>query len=147
VLNSFGTYILGLWDGSKKMGIKDKEMLKRIRGDIILILVLITASVLLFVLKDNGKDGKLLKVSVNGSEICTLSLDEDIEYEIQGFISKNILIIENGKARMKEAGCPDKLCVKQGEISKAGESIICLPNRIIVSVEGGEESGIDATAK
>jgi hypothetical protein len=147
VLNSFGTYILGLWDGSKKMGIKDKEMLKRIRGDIILILVLITASVLLFVLKDNRKDGKLLKVSVNGSEICTLSLDEDIEYEIQGFISKNILIIENGKARMKEAGCPDKLCVKQGEISKAGESIICLPNRIIVSVEGGEESGIDATAK
>lgn len=129
------------------MGIKDKEMLKRIRGDIILILVLITASVLLFVLKDNRKDGKLLKVSVNGSEICTLSLDEDIEYEIQGFISKNILIIENGKARMKEAGCPDKLCVKQGEISKAGESIICLPNRIIVSVEGGEESGIDATAK
>lgn len=147
MLNSFGTYILGLWDGSKKMGIKDKEMLKRIRGDIILILVLITASVLLFVLKDNRKDGKLLKVSVNGSEICTLSLDEDIEYEIQGFISKNILIIENGKARMKEAGCPDKLCVKQGEISKAGESIICLPNRIIVSVEGGEESGIDATAK
>ncbi|MCR5639109.1 MAG: NusG domain II-containing protein [Lachnospiraceae bacterium] len=122
-------------------------MLKRIRGDIILILVLITASVLLFVLKDNGKDGKLLKVSVNGSEICTLSLDEDTEYEIQGFISKNILIIENGKARMKEAGCPDKLCVKQGEISKAGESIICLPNRIILSVEGGEESGIDATAK
>ena len=48
---------------------------------------------------------------------------------------------------MKEAGRPDKLCVKQGEISKAGESIICLPNRIIVSVEGGEESGIDATAK
>lgn len=147
MLNSFGTYILGLWDGSKKMGIKDKEMLKRIRGDIILILVLITASVLLFVLKDNGKDGKLLKVSVNGSEICTLNLDEDTEYEIQGFISKNILIIENGKARMKEAGCPDKLCVKQGDISKAGESIICLPNRIIVSVEGGEESGIDATAK
>ncbi len=147
MLNSFGTYILGLWDGSKKMGIKDKEMLKRIRGDIILILVLITASVLLFVLKDNGKDGKLLKVRVNGSEICTLSLDEDTEYEIQGFISKNILIIENGRARMKEAGCPDKLCVKQGEISKSGESIICLPNRIIVSVEGGEESGIDATAK
>ncbi len=147
MLNFFGTYILGLWDGSKKMGIKDKEMLKRVRGDIILILVLITASVLLFVLKDNGKDGKLLKVSVNGREICTLSLDEDTEYEIQGFISKNILIIENGGARMKEAGCPDKLCVKQGEISKAGESIICLPNRIIVSVEGGEESGIDATAK
>jgi hypothetical protein len=39
---------------------------------------------------------------------------------------------------MKDADCPDKLCEKTGKISKNGETIVCLPHRVVVEIQGGE---------
>ena len=44
---------------------------------------------------------------------------------------------------MKDADCPDRLCVKQGSISKNGESIVCLPHKVIVTVTGGDGADYD----
>ena len=51
----------------------------------------------------------------------------------------NTLVINGGKASIVSADCPDKLCVHQQEISKAGESIICLPHKLVVRIEGTGE--------
>ena len=48
---------------------------------------------------------------------------------------------------MVEADCPDKLCVHQKAISKNNETIICLPNKVVVQVTSGEESEFDSVAK
>jgi hypothetical protein len=48
---------------------------------------------------------------------------------------------------MKEAECPDRSCVKQGKISKNKESIVCLPNKVIVEVSSNQHSEMDAIAK
>ena len=48
---------------------------------------------------------------------------------------------------MKSADCPDQICVHQRAISKNGESIICLPNKVVVSIEGAEDSQIDVVAR
>ena len=53
-------------------------------------------------------------------------------------------MIEDGKADMVWADCPDKLCVNQKAISREGESIICLPNKVVISSVGGEEREVDA---
>ena len=45
---------------------------------------------------------------------------------------------------MVEASCPDKLCVNQKAVSKNNESIICLPNKVIVEVDSSENSDLDA---
>ena len=58
--------------------------------------------------------------------------------------SYNVLVIENGQADVTEAGCPDKICVMMHPIRYDGESIICLPNRTEIRIEGGEASGADA---
>jgi hypothetical protein len=55
-------------------------------------------------------------------------------------------VIENNTARIKEADCPDELCVHQKEISKTGESIICLPHKLVIRISGGEEKEVDAMA-
>ncbi|MER2183468.1 MAG: NusG domain II-containing protein, partial [Clostridia bacterium] len=55
----------------------------------------------------------------------------------------NTLVIENGEAWVSEANCPDKICMGMGKISKNGEFIACLPNQVIIVVEGGEESPVD----
>ena len=56
----------------------------------------------------------------------------------------NVLMIKDGRAQMKSADCPDQICVRQKAISKEGESIICLPNKVVVSIVGGEEKELDA---
>ena len=55
--------------------------------------------------------------------------------------------IENGKADMISADCPDKLCVNQHAISSNGETIVCLPNKVVVEVEDGEEAQFDTQTK
>lgn len=59
---------------------------------------------------------------------------------------RNVLVIQNGKAFMEEADCPDKLCVNQKAVSKNHESIICLPNKVIVEVDSSENSEFDAVS-
>lgn len=49
----------------------------------------------------------------------------------------NILYIKYGYAYMYDADCKDKICIKQGKINVAGQSIVCLPNKISITVCGG----------
>ena len=58
--------------------------------------------------------------------------------------SYNILRIRDGKAEITEASCPDKICVKHRPVHGQGESLVCLPNRLVVEIENGEDLGIDA---
>ena len=60
-------------------------------------------------------------------------------------LGTNEVHIENEGVYMAKAKCPDKLCVHQGRISKAGQSIICLPNKIIVEIVG-KKSDVDAVS-
>ena len=58
----------------------------------------------------------------------------------------NHLIIKDGQADMIEADCPDQICVEHISISKNKETIVCLPNKVIVEIVGGEDAEIDAVA-
>ena len=90
-----------------------------------------------------GGDGAgKVTVKVNGELKGTYSLAEDQTIENNG--GTNILQIKNGKADMTEADCPDQLCVNQRAISRQGESIICLPHKVVVEVESSESSELDA---
>ncbi len=95
-----------------------------------------------------GKQGASVLVTVDGSTYGTYSLAQNqrVEIVIDG-VTTNILEIQDGKADMVEADCPDKLCVHQKAISKNNETIICLPNKVVVQVTGGEESEFDSVAK
>ena len=81
-------------------------------------------------------------VKVDGKEVARYSLSEDGEYELNG--GTNILRIEDGKAYLTDATCPDHLCVNQGKIDQTGETITCLPNRLTVTVVGaGDETDVE----
>lgn len=116
------------------------------RNDIILIaLFLIIAMGIMAFLSITRTDGAIVTVKVNNEIVGTYSLNEDITVQI-GDNNYNVLVIENGKARISEASCPDLLCVNQKAISYNGESIICLPNKVVVEIIGNESSDIDAVA-
>lgn len=77
---------------------------------------------------------------MDGMEYGTYDLDRD---QIITINDTNVLEINNGVAIMIEANCPDGLCLHQSSICNNGESIICLPNRVIVEVISDDETQYD----
>jgi hypothetical protein len=61
--------------------------------------------------------------------------DEGEKLRFTGSHGEYIVEVRNGKVRMLSAQCPDKLCVKQGWVSHTYEPIICLPQKVIISIE------------
>ena len=76
-------------------------------------------------------------VKIDGNDVATYPLDKDATYTLNG--GTNILTIKDGFAYLTDANCPDHLCVKQGKISKTGQVITCLPNKLTITVYGAEK--------
>ena len=93
------------------------------------------------------QDGGVVSVQVDGETLMELPLSGDTRLELGSGEHTNVLVIENGTARVVEASCPDQVCVRQGAVRYAGESIVCLPHRLVITVEGGPANDVDATAK
>ena len=114
---------------------------KRRRADLALIAALLLIAVLLLFWQIHTRQqGTRAVVYVNGLETASYPLDTPtrVRLETEDGSSFNELVIENGTADVTDAGCPDKLCVMMHVISHTGESIICLPNRLEIRIEGGE---------
>ena len=108
------------------------------KNDLILIGGLLAVLVvLLAVLMVTKSSGAYAVVSVDGVEVATFPLSEDTTYVINGYNGgNNTLIIKEGKAHLEDSSCPDHLCEHMGKIDKVGQSIICLPNRVVVEIRG-----------
>lgn len=79
----------------------------------------------------------VVEISIDGTVAETLDLSKNQELDIEGVNGgHNHLVILNGEAWVSEASCPDKICVHQGKISRDGEMIVCLPNRMIAKISG-----------
>ncbi len=85
-------------------------------------------------------------VYLEGKEQGRYALSEDTKVKISLENGNyNILKIQQGKADMVEASCPDKVCVNHRPVSMQGESLVCLPNQVVVEIENGEEGEVDAS--
>lgn len=117
--------------------------LKKYRLDIIVIaLLLLVAVSLLLIVTLTKKSGNVVVVEIDGviSEEYPLSVDG--VFTLNG--GTNTLVIENGEAYISYSDCPDHTCEKTGRIRYVGQTIVCLPNRLSVTVQGEQtENGVD----
>ena len=113
------------------------------KNDWILIAIIMLVAAIFWGIHFLGPDSEqvMVQVSVDGVIFGQYPLEEDRTVEIN---DTNRLELADGKADMIWADCPDKLCVHQKAISRDGESIICLPNKVVVSIVGGEARELDA---
>ena len=118
------------------------------RADLVLLAcVLLIAGAGFLFLSGRGKGADVV-VYTDGQETARYLLSESVSVVLEGYDGgQNRLEISGGEAFLSEADCPDLLCVKQGGINRSGESIICLPHRIVISIEGGAEPEADAIAR
>lgn len=91
--------------------------------------------------KDDSKTE--IVVTIHGDEYGRYSIHEDEIVKIEADYGESILEIKDGKAKMLSAGCPDQICVNQSAIHYNHDMIVCMPNEIIVKVEGGQASDVD----
>jgi len=80
--------------------------------------------------------GDTVIIQVAKKEPIRLPLNRDRIIKVQGPLGESVIEIKDRKVRMLFSPCPDKLCMKQGWIDKTSQSIICVPNRIIIKIEG-----------
>lgn len=112
------------------------------RNDRLLFVCVIAIAIVLMLVRNVfQKSGTSITVSVDGQVYGTYSLFEERMITLSE--GKNQIVIKDGYVYMEYAECPDKLCIKQGAIQNQGESIICLPNKVIVTVNGSEKQEYD----
>lgn len=119
------------------------------KNDVLLIAGLFVISVMLLIgMSMLLQSGERIVIFVDGKQYGTYSLQEEQEIVIKkdGTVT-NVVVISDGHAHMRQADCPDQLCVRQKNISKDKESIICLPNQVVVMVEGGSHNEVDSVAR
>ncbi|NLI98593.1 hypothetical protein GX441_08050 [bacterium] len=114
------------------------------RGDAILIICFLFISLvgIVFILSiKSDREPQMIKISSEG-KFFELPL-RDTLFQVQGPLGVTDVRINKGHVYVTKAPCPNKLCMKQGKISRNGESIICIPNKIIITIEGNRKT--DAT--
>lgn len=112
--------------------------------DIATIVVMLIMLVALLVLVFMPKGSKVV-IRVDGKILYEYSLMEDREILVQiDENNYNVVVIENGEVYISKATCKNKVCVETGKISKVGETIACLPNKLIVEIVGNNRE-VDTT--
>jgi hypothetical protein len=124
------------------METKKESKIKKYRLDIIVISAILLVSVaLLGILTVTKKEGDLAVVEIDGKTVAKYPLDVDGVFPLNG--GTNILVIENGSAYLNYSSCPDHVCENTGKIRSVGETIVCLPNRVTITVVGDSDDGVD----
>ena len=112
-----------------------KENIKKHRIDIIIIASLLLLSVLVLLIAQlTRSEGASAVVTVDGVTVGEYSLDRDGEYTINN--GTNILTVKGGVAYMSYSSCPDHVCENTGKAKYVGEQIVCLPNKVTVTISG-----------
>ena len=102
------------------------------KNDIILCAAICAfAAILSLILFAVRKEGKTVVVKVDNKTVCEYPLGTDREIALE----HNTAVIENSEVYMLKADCKNQICVKTGKISKRGESIVCLPNRVVIEIK------------
>ena len=120
---------------------KKSMKLEFCKSDILAIGIVAVIAILVSVIfwtRIGAKEGSMVGIYQEGVLIKELSLDSDAELVIEGDY-QNVVTIKDGKAAITKSDCPGTDCVHSGWIHEAGRSIVCLPNRVELRIEGTSE--------
>ncbi len=104
--------------------------------ELIIIAVILLLGVTAFILFSFKKDGKTAIIYIDGKSAAEIELTESQNKTFTVSKAENITFeVNNGRIKVVNSDCPDKICCNTGFISKSGESIICMPNKMIVEIK------------
>ena len=110
------------------------------KTDLIIILAVALAALAFILWQRSGETPLTAEISVNGETVMSVDLSKVSDrVEIRPEGADDVLIVaENGRIRFEFSDCPDKLCVKQGELYRKGDTAVCLPEKTVITVRGAQ---------
>ena len=120
---------------------KNEMKLTFCKGDILAIGLVAAIAILVgvfFWTSVGSEEGSVVAVYQDGERVKELPLSEDAEWIAEGSYT-NKIVVKDGKAAITESDCPGTDCVHSGWIHESGRSIVCLPNRVELRIEGASE--------
>ena len=126
---------------------KKRKSDKLTAGDVILTALVVIASVASMVLIARaaaGEKGSTAVIEVNAKEVLRVELSANQPrktYTVRGMHGPSTIEVEKGRARMLASTCRDKICVGAGWVDAPGKDIVCLPNRVVVTITGERKPG------
>jgi len=115
------------------------ELTKGDKGLVVFVVVLTLLSLIYIKKQAFSNDDRYVSIQVDGEEIKQIIFDKKLEgnkIPIETEFGYNLVELGDGEVRVIEASCPDQIDVKQGYISKIGETIVCLPNKLVIEIKG-----------
>ncbi len=116
------------------------------KADIVLFLCLICLGILsIFVVRQISGNGDSVEITVNGElyGVYPLSLNRSIEISTE--YGRNVVVISDNTVQVKESDCPNHDCEDFGKIGTSGQTIICIPNRLVIAIVAADgENELDA---
>lgn len=120
------------------------------KGDLLILVVLLIIGGYFFLNKYLGEEkiGNLAILEIDGETIESFNLNSDSpNYLANTDYGYNIIEFEAGKVRVVEADCPDQICVHFGWIEYVGQTIVCLPHRLIIRIANDSiDDGLDGVS-
>lgn len=125
------------------------------KGDFLVIFLILLISGLVaffntknFMEKDTS-GGKKVVISVDGKVFKEVELNKNTDkiIKIDNKFGHNEIIIKNERVFMEESDCKDKICLHMGKIYRVGDTIICLPHRLLVKIVADDNKGLDVVLK
>lgn len=119
-----------------------KNSIIKHKTDIIVLASLLLLSLIVLLAVNLFKeDGAIAEVTVGGAVVAEYPLEIDGVYSLNG--GTNVLTIKGGIAYMTYSNCPDHTCEHTGKIRYVGETIVCLPNRLTITIKGETDDALD----
>lgn len=109
---------------------------------------LLSSGIILYSSAQNKYQSKYIEISAKGDLYKRIDFNSSTEetIDLKTDLGENIIKISNGKVQILDADCPDKVCVKDGYISKPGQSLVCLPHKVVIEIKGIKNAETDDVA-
>jgi hypothetical protein len=120
---------------------------KKLKAGDYVVFVVVVGIILALFSRSFSFSGAEAYIQVTGPDfIGEFDLGQDRVVTVKGPLGMTRVIIEDGKARVEDSPCRDKICIRMGKVSRPGDEAVCLPNRVIVQMKG-ERGSVDAVSR
>ena len=122
------------------------KRLKKILPICAVLLAVLICIVWIIIQKSTMKNGRYADIRISGVSAARLDLDNETKKQFHGENDIDLTVVTgNGCVYVEKSECPDKICVNHRAIHYSGDSVVCLPHKLTVTVVGGQEDEIDAS--
>ena len=116
-------------------------------ADRLVLYVLVGTALVLLLVGGRREDGAAVRIEGDGGFELLAPLGSDRTVEVEGPRGTTVVEVADGEARVVSSPCPHQLCVKMGAVRIPGRSVVCVPNRVVVTVEGDGPAPTDAVTR